>query len=633
MALIGLTFVVASPRHALATLPPPNSIQLIPSLKSGQPVGTTITWTAVASDSVPLVYRFAVRASGASSYSIVRDFSPFKTLSWTPLQDGSYNILVTIKEGFGATTTASAATTYSIVSRVTGNTPTVTAMPNPLIALYSAPPCAAGSMMQVVFTATVDLIAHSTNWQQCQPGKSVNFLVAGMRPQTTYVMQDVVSSGSSAHWDAVTKSFTTGTPTTALQFPGVSVTKGINSSTSLAEGVLFHSIVPLNSASVTAFATDLLGRLVWYYDRTHWSDLSFPYPTRILPNGGDMLLIGGEGGKNNNVLREIDLAGDPIRETNVDRVNEQLNAMGMQSILGFHHDAIVLPNGDTATLGYVMRAITQTNTVKQSDPNVIGDTVIVLDPNYQVVWAWNAFDHLPYRPPVLGENCFVNYLLYCPVPDPRAKDWLHTNAISYSPSDGNLTLSLRDQDWVIKIDYEDGRGDGHVIWRLGRGGDFTIASTAAYPWFSHQHDAHYLTPTTIGLFDNGNTRCKFVTGTCDSRGMVLTIDEQHMVVTPTVSADLGSYSDVFGSAEMLSNGDYNFTSGFQQNGTLSQAIEVQPDGTQTYVQQVQSSEYRTYRMDDLYSGTYYPLSNVRGTQSLSATQLARLQYLRPHAVR
>ena len=43
-----------------ATLPPPNSIILTPDRPSPQPVATPIMWTAVATDSVPLVYRFGV---------------------------------------------------------------------------------------------------------------------------------------------------------------------------------------------------------------------------------------------------------------------------------------------------------------------------------------------------------------------------------------------------------------------------------------------------------------------------------------------------------------------------------------------------------------------------------------------
>ena len=57
-----------------------------------------------------------------------------------------------------------------------------------------------------------------------------------------------------------------------------------------------------------------------------------------------------------------------------------------------------------------------------------------------------------------------------PCPVLGAVDWLEENAVSWSAADGNLLISLGNQDWVIKIDYGRGRGDGHVIWRLGQGG-------------------------------------------------------------------------------------------------------------------------------------------------------------------
>ncbi len=51
---------------------------------------------------------------------------------------------------------------------------------------------------------------------------------------------------------------------------------------------------------------------------------------------------------------------------------------------------------------------------------------------------------------------------------------MHANSIGWSPEDGNLIVSVRDQDWVIKLDYDSGTGNGDILWRLGQGGDFTL---------------------------------------------------------------------------------------------------------------------------------------------------------------
>jgi hypothetical protein len=177
------------------------------------------------------------------------------------------------------------------------------------------------------------------------------------------------------------------------------------------------------------------------------------------------------------------------------------------------------------------------------------------------------------------------------------------NAVSPSPEDGNLILSIRHQDWVIKIDYRNGAGDGHVIWRLGQGGDFTVNSTDANPWFSHQHDAHLIDDHTLILFDNGNTR-QVSDPTANSRGQVWTLDEATMTATLLLNVDLGNYSFRLGSAQRLSNGDYSFMSGSQGPvpNDIAQTIEVTPDGTPSYVLEFASPEYRAFRMRTLYEG-------------------------------
>jgi len=45
------------------------------------------------------------------------------------------------------------------------------------------------------------------------------------------------------------------------------------------------------------------------------------------------------------------------------------------------------------------------------------------------------------------------------------------------------------------------------------------------PWFSYQHNVHYVDEKTLLLFDNGNSRC-FGVKNCHSRGQIWTIDEK-----------------------------------------------------------------------------------------------------------
>ena len=44
---------------------------------------------------------------------------------------------------------------------------------------------------------------------------------------------------------------------------------------------------------------------------------------------------------------------------------------------------------------------------------------------------------------------------------------MHSNALQYEPYDGSIILSSRHQDQCIKVDFDNGTGDGHIIWELG----------------------------------------------------------------------------------------------------------------------------------------------------------------------
>ena len=157
---------------------------------------------------------------------------------------------------------------------------------------------------------------------------------------------------------------------------------------------------------------------------------------------------------------------------------------------------------------------------------------------------------------------------------------------------------------MLKIDYRNGAGDGHIVWRLGQGGDFTVNSTDPNPWFSHQHNAHYIDDSTIILFDNGNTR-QASDPNAHSRGQVWVLDEQTMTATLVVNADLGSYAGALGAAQRLSNGDYSFnlgTNGPEPLRPPEHTVEVSPDGTKVYDLMANAPEYRTFRVRTHYEG-------------------------------
>jgi arylsulfate sulfotransferase len=389
--------------------------------------------------------------------------------------------------------------------------------------------------------------------------------------------------------------FTTGAPPATLSIPLFTVRQAPAPGAELRRDLIYHNLAARPAANhVNLLATDLSGGLVWYYDPLASGLIGIGLPGGVpLPRGTVML-----GGRDShrplglNVLREIDLAGNPLRETNIDAVNAQLKARGQEIIYGFHHEFLRLPSGDIVTLGWTQKTID----VGGTPTRYAGDMLLVLDQDLQVVWTWDAFDHLDVnRAPLLGELCGPG-----PCPLIGAVDWLHENAVSWSPADGNLIVSVRHQDWVIKIDYAHGTGDGHVIWRLGQGGDFAAISADPSPWFSHQHYPHYLADSTLLLFDNGNTR-KATDPSAHSRGQLWRLDEEAMTATLVVNLDVGNYSGELGTAERMPNGNYVFDSG-SQGQLFGQSIEMLPDGTKVYVQEVAARDYRSFRMSSLYQG-------------------------------
>src|SRR5438552_14410681 len=114
--------------------------------------------------------------------------------------------------------------------------------------------------------------------------------------------------------------------------------------------------------------------------------------TATLLPGGTVIGMGNDRysvRNNRNVLREMDLAGNPVRETNLAAVNAQLAARGFETIYGFSHEIRSLPNGDAAVLAYTQQVVD----VNGAPTDYMGDLVVVLDPDFRVTWAWDPFDH------------------------------------------------------------------------------------------------------------------------------------------------------------------------------------------------------------------------------------------------
>ena len=307
------------------------------------------------------------------------DFSPSKTFDWTPSEhEGGYEVRVTVRN---KSTKATVVLTemYMISSRVTGGVPVLSSTLHPLVALYSAPACPAGSEMRVRFQHAGETYGQKTPLKPCTPGFSMNFYLAGMLPNTQYSVKHDLFTGPMVR-TSPTLSFTTGS--VPAGFPNPTVRNPADPPTSLEHPILL---------SANGYATDLRGRIVWYYPVTGIG-VRRPIP------GGTFLTNRGS------FLEEVDVVGGLIRQTNVARVSEQLVAMGKQPVTGFHHESFRLPNGNTAVLGFVERIM---NDVQGPGPvDILADAIVVVNRNFQVVWYWNGFDHLDVRrKALLDEKC------------------------------------------------------------------------------------------------------------------------------------------------------------------------------------------------------------------------------------
>jgi hypothetical protein len=356
----------------------------------------------------------------------------------------------------------------------------------------------------------------------------------------------------------------------------------------------------------------MAGQVLWYYPTTHANGT---YLTRPV-NGGTFLIYVWDHTSDTTVVQEVDMQGDVVRETNAYAISQQLATMQLPTINWMSHEAERLPNGHTLVLGMTERILT--NVQGPGAVDVVGDMIIDLDQNFNVVWTWNTFDHLPNsRAPLLGEVCVSNVAPCGPLNlAPQANDWTHCNSLALLP-DGNLALSVRHQDWFVKINYQNGTGNGQILWTLGnlavQAGTpyFTLSGAGSdpWPWFSHQHDVEF-DGTNYELFDNGNTRVSpppLGVGSGNSRGQAYSLNETTMVATRLLSADLGRYSGGFGSAQLLANGDYWFGLGYLSNNgaalDISQEVVTDNPLTLSYDISFPSSAYRSFRLSSFYSYT------------------------------
>lgn len=610
-----LTVAALAGTPLLATV----SVQLsVPT--STAAVGETLIVTANATDSrttnTRFSYQFTVRPHNQGSFVTMQDYYFENTFPWTPSDhEGAYDIGVTAwSEATGDS--ADTYTTVYVQSRVTAGKPVISDTGNTLVALYSAPPCSAPGRMRVQFEAASTPVTY-TPYKPCD-GLSLNFYLGGMKANTAYTVQQTLYSGTSTT-PGPPLSYTTGSIPSDIIIPNHFRLAGPEPPTSNTYPYLLHA----TTGAAAPYATDLNENVVWYLSGS--ASRGSGYMTHPV-SGGTFLVIEDDpvnsqalcknatfsGCGDHQYLSEYDMAGNRIRRTSWSIINDRVNAIRARQrrplvrLNYLSHEGIRLPNGYTATLA----SNEQVKHLSSGIKDVFGDTVIVLDTHFQVVWAWDAFDYLDVNRMTIPATC-VARAQACPQeyfqkqpngqPYTQAVDWTHANAITYDPADGNLIVSVRHQSWAIKIAYQNGSGDGHIVWKLGYAGSFALP--AGYPvsdWFSCQHDVEVQSNGIITLFDNNNPSSVTQQPGDIAHGQAWKLDTASMIATPVVNISLGVVSLALGSSALLSNGNYEWQAGFI-NGNEAQTFEYTPTGTLVYKQQSDGVTYRSFRMHDLYT--------------------------------
>jgi hypothetical protein len=466
---------------------------------------------------------------------------------------------------------------------------------------------------------------------------STPLFVAGMKQSTPYHMRGVINFADGSSFNDADFTFTTGAiPVGTIPNITTTTTAGMTPQPGVEVLDTFNLAV---SPILQVLVIDLNGNVLWSYAPGNSIPAGAgPQPVKLLPNGHFLINFASSnsaGDATNSVLQEVDLGGNVIWQMTVAQLNAALAAAPASctecsgvTVLGTHHDVAVLPNGHLIVLADLTQMVSGTSVtgdivIDIGDMENVGGNNASHTP--QTVWAWNEFNHLD-----------INRRPY------NYPDWTHTNAVIYSKDDGNLIISLRHQNWLLKLPYENGNGSGDAIWKMGAilptdttaedKADFALLNSDGTPdnnatdWFFAQHGPVFTTSNTTGsfgltLFDNGDDRGAAVVagGTCGtgspvpacfSTVPVLTIDENAKTATFVIHPTTDGYSFFGGSAYLLANGNFEYDECSDGNrpGENGSAFEITPSSTPQVIWKMEDTGqyvYRATRVGSLYPGVQW----------------------------
>ena len=468
----------------------------------------------------------------------------------------------------------------------------ITATANLQVASYSISP---GAPATISVKFGTDTNYSLKTWERPAPGDGspANILVAGMRGNTLYHLKGIVRFRDGSRFIDEDQTFLTGSlPPENLPFLIAATMPGMAPQS----GVELMDLVDGLPALAPVVVTDLDANILWSDNPgfvAHQAN-----PIKLLSNGDFLINFSStsspDGG--DSILQEVDLTGQVVWQLTAADLNaalSQATCAGCNiTVIGTHHDFVETPNGHLILIAALQKEV--------SGILVTGDVLIDLDQNHKPVWVWNEFDHLDTSRHPMGYP-----------------DWTHTNAVIYSPADGSLIISMRHQNWLVKLDYANGTGTGNILWKLGDQGDFSLlGGTDPTDWFYAEHGPSFATAQTTGqfsliLFDNGNDRAFPAGVNCGTSGEpaclystvpLYQIDETSKTATIGFHLTAPAYSFFGGNAKVLQNGNVEFCE------TVGDTYEVTQDAIAQTVWRMSvgnAYSYRNQRMPSLYPGVQW----------------------------
>ena len=236
-----------------------------------------------------------------------------------------------------------------------------------------------------------------------------------------------------------------------------------------------------------------------------------------------------------------------------------------------HHDALELPDGRVAWIGY------ETRTLDLSGRSVTltADTILEADADStdEPTTRWSFFDDYPHGVWMVCHH--ANEEGY----DEGAGDLTHGNSLMYDEVEDDFLFMGRNLDALMRID----RGTGELMSQIGgKYGEFTdVAGDTIDPddaaevdgpadtWWSHGHMSHWW-DGGFAVFDNG-----YHHEGKQSRAVVYAYDEQARTVARgrTYESESHDFEGVLGDVKVLPGGNLLVV------WTLTGVIEeVDPDG-------------------------------------------------------